>query len=151
MAELVTDKLWSIIEPLLPKSPPGPKGGRPRISDRQALAGVIFVLKTGIPWQALPGEMNCGSGSTCWRRFALWTTLDVWPRLHAALLTALGKAGAINLERAVIDSASVRAVLGGAHRSESDGSSQGGLQAPHLDRCSRGAPGGEDHPGEHSR
>jgi transposase len=75
--------------------------------------GVIFVVKTGIPWQALPEEMNCGSGSTCWRRFALWTKLDVWPKLHALLLTVLGKSGAINLERAIIDTASVRAVLGG--------------------------------------
>ena len=113
MAELVSDKLWKHIEPLLPKFKPSPKGGRPRVSDRQALAGVIFVLKTGIPWQALPREMNCGSGSTCWRRFSEWTRLDVWPKLHVLLLTVLGKRGAINLERAVIDSASVRAVFGG--------------------------------------
>src|SRR5262249_14178135 len=116
MAELVSDKLWELIRPLLPKSEPSPKGGRPRISDRQTLVGVVFVLKTGIPWQGLPKEMNCGSGSTCWRRFALWTKLDVWPKLHALLLTVLGKAGALNLERAVIDSASVRAVLGGPTR-----------------------------------
>lgn len=114
MAELVSDQLWELIEPLLPKLKPSPKGGRPRVSDRQALAGVIFVLKTGIPWQALPKEMNCGSGSTCWRRFSEWTQLDVWPKLHAFLLTVLGKRGAINLERAVIDSASVRAVFGGS-------------------------------------
>ena len=113
MAELVSDKLWEHIGPLLPKLEPSPKGGRPRVSDRRALAGVIFVLKTGIPWQALPREMNCGSGSTCWRRFSEWTRLDVWPKLHRLLLTVLGKRGAINLERAVIDSASVRAVFGG--------------------------------------
>src|SRR6516225_4202623 len=113
MAELVSDNLWELIEPLIPKSEPSPKGGRPRVSDRQALAGVIFVLKTGIPWQALPTEMNCGSGSTCWRRFSDWTRLEVWPKLHALLLSALGKRGAINLERALIDSASVRAVFGG--------------------------------------
>lgn len=113
MAELVSDKLWRLVEPLLPKSKPSPKGGRPRVSDRHTFTGVVFVLKTGIPWQALPKEMNCGSGSTCRRRFALWTKLDVWPRLHELLLSVLGRAGVINLERAVIDSASVRAVLGG--------------------------------------
>ncbi len=113
MAELVTDRFWTLVEPLLPKAEPSPKGGRPRVSDRRALVGVIFVLKTGIPWQALPKEMNCGSGSTCWRRFTEWTRLDVWPKLHALLLKVLGKSGAINLERAVIDSASVRAVFGG--------------------------------------
>lgn len=114
MAELVSDELWNRIEPLLPPlPPPSAKGGRPRVEHRPALAGIVFVLKTGIPWQALPTEMGCGSGSTCWRRFAAWTRLAVWSKLHAVLLTALGKAGAVNLERAVIDSASVRAVFGG--------------------------------------
>ena len=62
---LVIDELWEAIEPLLPKEPPKPKGGRPRISDRAALTGIIFVLKSGIPWEILPQEMGCGSGSTC--------------------------------------------------------------------------------------
>jgi transposase len=117
MAELVSDELWEQIEPLLPPEPePSPKGGRPRVSNRQALKGVVFVLRTGIPWQSLPTEMNCGSGSTCWRRFSEWTGLSVWSNLHALLLSQLGKGGAINLERAVIDSASVRAVFGGRIR-----------------------------------
>jgi transposase len=114
MAELVSDDLWKRIEALLPPLPsPSPKGGRPPVGHRQALAGIIFVLKTGIPWQDLPAEMNCGSGSTCWRRFSQWTQLEVWSKLHVLLLTALGKSGAINLERALVDSASVRAVFGG--------------------------------------
>jgi transposase len=117
MAELVSDELWSEIEPLLPPKPePSPKGGRPRVNNRQALAGIVFVLRTGIPWQSLPSEMNCGSGSTCWRRFSEWTGLSVWSKLHTLLLMQLGKAGAVNLERAVIDSASVRAVFGGRIR-----------------------------------
>ena len=110
---LLPDELWEIIEPLLPPHPPHPKGGRPPLDDRKALTGILFVNRTGIPWQALPTEMKCGSGSTCWRRFSEWTRLAVWSQLHALLLTALGKAGAINLERAVVDSASVRAVFGG--------------------------------------
>jgi transposase len=114
MAELVSDELWKLIEPLLPPEPkPSPKGGRPGVPNRQALAGILFVLKTGIPWQDLPTEMNCGSGSTCWRRFTQWTRLAVWSKLHTLLLSSLGKAGAINLDRAVLDSASVRAVFGG--------------------------------------
>lgn len=114
MAELITDELWEQVEPLLPALPkPSPQGGRPPISNRQALTGIVFVLKTGIPWQSLPNEMNCGSGSTCWRRFAAWTRLQVWSKLHSLILSVLGKAGAIHLERAVLDSASVRAVFGG--------------------------------------
>src|SRR5581483_11876315 len=62
--QLVTDELWTIIEPLLPQEPPKPKGGRPRVADRAALTGIIFVLRTGIPWEYLPPEMGCGSGMT---------------------------------------------------------------------------------------
>ena len=64
---LVSDELWEQIEPVLPPEPPKPKGGRPRIADRQVLTGILFVLKTGIPWEDLPQEMGCGSGMTCWR------------------------------------------------------------------------------------
>jgi transposase len=71
------------------------------------------VLKTGMPWQMLPTELGYGSGSTCWRRFHAWTQLGVWPKLHQHLLRVLGRRGRINLERAVIDSASMRALKGG--------------------------------------
>lgn len=69
---IVPDELWQIIEPLLPPEPPKPKGGRPRIPDRQCLAGILFVLRTGLPWEDLPQELGCGSGMTCWRRLRDW-------------------------------------------------------------------------------
>lgn len=81
--------------------------------NRDCLEGIIFVLRTGMPWQMLPTELGFGSGSTCWRRFRDWTKLGVWPQLHQHLLRALGRHGKINLERAVIDSASMRALKGG--------------------------------------
>lgn len=112
-SNLVTDELWEQIEPLLPLEQDKPKGGRPRIPDRRCLAGIIFVLKTGIPWNLLPVEFGCGSGWTCWRRLALWTILGLWPALHQKLLNALGKLGQIDWSRAVVDSASMRAVFGG--------------------------------------
>jgi transposase len=65
---LVSDELWAVVELLLPKDAPKPKGGRPRISNRAALTGILFVLKSGIPWEMLPQELGCGSGMTCWRR-----------------------------------------------------------------------------------
>ena len=110
---LVSDELWEQIEPLLPPEPPKPKGGRPRISDRQALTGILFVLKTGIPWEYLPQEMGCGSGMTCWRRLRDWDQGGVWDRLHRLLLDRLRQADRIDWSRAVVDSASLRAVLGG--------------------------------------
>ena len=59
-SSLVPDDLWEAIEPLLPDEPPKPRGGRPRISDRAALAGIVFVLRTGCPWRLLPSELACG-------------------------------------------------------------------------------------------
>ena len=86
---LVSDELWEMIEPLLPPEPPKPKGGRPRIPNRKALTGVLFVLKTGIPWEDLPQEMGCGSGMTCWRRLRDWQQAGVWDSLHQKLLEAV--------------------------------------------------------------
>jgi transposase len=106
---LVTDELWEVIEPLLPEEGPKPKGGRPRLDDRAALTGILFVLKTGIPWEMLPQEMGCGSGMTCWRRLKEWHEAGVWERLHRRLLDRLGEAVQIGWERASLDSASVPA------------------------------------------
>ncbi len=109
---LVPDELWAIVEPLLPSEPPRPKGGRPRVPDRAALTGIIFVLKSGIPWEMLPREMGCGSGVTCWRRLRDWQEAGVWDRLHRTLLDRLGEAGRIDWSRASLDSASVPAKRG---------------------------------------
>ena len=109
---LVTDKLWAVVEPLLPKEPPKPKGGRPRVGDRATFTGILFVLKTGIPWEMLPQEMGCGSGSTCWRRLRDWQEAGVWGELHRVLLDRLGEADRIDWERASLDSASVSAKRG---------------------------------------
>jgi transposase len=110
--ELVTDDLWETIEPLLPPEPPKPEGGRPRVDDRAALSGIIFVLKSGIPWEMLPQEMGCGSGVTCWRRLREWQQAGVWERLHQVLLDRLGEADQIEWERACLDSASIPAKRG---------------------------------------
>jgi transposase len=110
--ELVTDELWETIEPLLPPEPPKPQGGRPRIDDRAALTGIVFVLKSGIPWEMLPKEMGCGSGMTCWRRLKEWHEAGVWERLHRVLLDRLGEADQIDWERASLDSASIPAKRG---------------------------------------
>jgi len=115
---LLSDALWSVIEPILPA--PKPRRfrfpGRKPVGDRQCLTGILFVLKTGIPWEDLPQEMGCGSGMTCWRRLRDWRRAGVWARLHATLLANLQEAGQIDWCRAVVDSASVRAVGGGKKR-----------------------------------
>lgn len=70
---LVSDELWSAMAPLLPPPRPKPKGGRPPLDNRAALSGILFVLKSGIPWEMLPQERGCGSGMTCWGRLRIGT------------------------------------------------------------------------------
>jgi len=114
---ILDEELWKIVEPIIPKKKrrfryPGRKG----ISDRAALTGILFVLKTGIGWEHLPKEMGCGSGMTCWRRLRDWQNAGVWDKIHQTLLNKLRKADKIDFSRAIVDSASVRAVLGGKKR-----------------------------------
>ncbi len=109
---LVSDELWAVVAPLLPAEPPKPKGGRPRVPDRACLTGIIFVLKSGIPWEMLPQELGCGSGMTCWRRLRDWQAAGVWDRLHRDLLDRLGEAGQIDWSRVSLDAASIPAKRG---------------------------------------
>src|ERR687894_1866723 len=109
---LVPDALWEAIEPLLPMEPPKPNGGRPRVPDRAALAGIVFVLRTGCPWRLLPQALGCGSGTTCWRRLRDWQAAGVWERLHETLLNWLGDEAAIDWSRASLDRLRVRANRG---------------------------------------
>jgi transposase len=115
---ILDDTLWALIEPLLP----APKKrrrrypGRKPIGHRQALSGILFVLRTGIPWELLPQELGWGSGMSCWRRLSAWQKKGVWQKVHTALLVHLQQADQIDWSRAVVDSSSVRAVHGGKKR-----------------------------------
>ncbi len=112
---LLPDALWQRIEPLLPS--PKPRRfrfpGRKPLTHRQALTGILFVLKTGIRWNDLPREMNCGSGSRCRRRLVEWQAAGVWVQLHAVLLEELHGANQIDWSRAAVDSSFARALGGG--------------------------------------
>lgn len=81
--------------------------------DRAVLTGILFVLRSGLPWNLLPQEMGCGSGSTCWRRLVRWQKAGVWKRLHTVLLTELRRRGDLDLARTIVDSSSLRALRGG--------------------------------------
>ena len=115
---LVDDRLWSQLAPLLP--PPKRRRrrypGRKPFDNRQVLTGILFVLKTGIPWEYLPTELGCGSGMTCWRRLHHWQRAGVWRRLHRVLLAQLQAADQLDWSRAIVDSSSIRALRGGKKR-----------------------------------
>ena len=113
MSEILPEELWLVIEPLLPERPAKPKGGRPPADDFTALRGLLFILKTGLRWRDLPTEVFGCSGSTCRRRLLDWHEAGVWDKVHRILLEGLDYAGAIDWERALVDSASVAAKKGG--------------------------------------
>ena len=112
---LVEDGLWERVEPLLPA--PKPRRfrhpGRRPLDNRAALTGILFVLKTGLPWNELPREMGCGSGAACWVRLHEWHRLGVRAALHKLLLAELRYADKIDWSRAAADSTTLRALRGG--------------------------------------
>jgi transposase len=113
-ADLVPDDLWERVAPLLPPAPERRRRhpGRLRVPDRVALAGVLYVLRTGVAWRDVPGETVGCSGVTAWRRLRDWTEAGV-PRLHAALLTELRRAALLDLDDCSVDGSHVRALKGG--------------------------------------
>jgi transposase len=139
---IVPDGLWERIEPLLPKVERRYRHpGRRRLSDRQVLCGILFVLYTAIPWEFLPQELGFGSGMTCWRWLAEWQEAGVWQRLHELLLAELHAAERLDWSRAVVDSSHVRALKGGPKPARVRRPRQDRLEAP-CDHRRRGHPPG---------
>ena len=115
---LVSDELWILIEPYLPAPKPRRQRhpGRKPLDRRKALTGILFVLRSGIPWEMLPQEMGCGSGMSYWRYLRDWQLSGVWQKVHEMFLAHLRESEQIDWSRAVVDSSSVRAVFGGSKR-----------------------------------
>src|SRR5512143_1057200 len=112
MAEpLVPDDLWEAVAPLLPRhqARPGTRG-RPPVNDRAGLTGIVFVLRSGIPWEMPPQEMGCGSGGNCWRRSRDRRRRGVGKKLLRTLPQRVGQEGGIQWEHCCVDSQSSRTV-----------------------------------------
>ena len=135
--QMVPDRLWEILQPLLPEDPPKPKGGRPRIENRAVLAGILFVLRTDCPWGYVPQEMHCGCGTTCWRRLRDWQAAGVWARLERELLQRLSDADQIDWSRAAVDSMSISALRGAKRPGRIQRIARGGCPASQGDRPNR--------------
>ena len=138
-----------------PSISPDPRGGRPRLDDRKALTGILFVLKTGIPWEDLPCEMGCGSGMTCWRRLRDWQADGTWVKIHGALL---GRPPRCRQDRLVAGADRQQHGAGRlrrrGHRPQPGGPRQAGEQAPRDHRRRRhpaGVLGDGGQPQRHQR
>src|ERR671928_2136416 len=78
----VSDEFWQKVKPLIPPAPSHKKGGRTRMDDRKAFSAMIYVLRTGIQWNALPREM--GASSTVHDRYQEWERLGFFEELWRA-------------------------------------------------------------------
>src|ERR671923_3024417 len=86
--------------------------GRKPLDNRKALTGILFVLKTGIPWEELPQELGCGCGMSCWRRLREWQQAGFWPILQELLSRKLPDAHKIDWARVELDSHERRTFVG---------------------------------------
>jgi transposase len=113
MAKPILDEaLWAVLELLLPPDPPRPRGGRPRVPARQVLTGILFVLRSGIPWELLPRSPGLRLGHDLLAQ-APGVAEGVWQRIHHQLLNWLGQLDELDWSRASLDSGSVAAKRGG--------------------------------------
>jgi len=106
----VSDEFWEKVEPLIPPAPSHAKGGRTRMDDRDAFAAMIYVLRTGIQWNALPREM--GASSTVHDRYQEWERLGFFEELWRAGLVEYDELEGIEWEWQAIDGTMTKAPLG---------------------------------------
>ena len=107
----VTDKQWQVIAQHLPPQKPHPRGGRPRLSDRQCFEGILWILWTGAPWSELPRRY--GSKSAVHKRLAGWAASGILLHLWRALLDQLNEAGKLRWNECFVDGMFVYAKKGG--------------------------------------
>lgn len=105
------DRMWERIAPLLAPHPPHPKGGRPWVDDKACFAGIVYVLRNAIRWNAMPSDFP--SGVTCWRRYRDWTVSGVWHRVWKIVLAELDEAGELDTSELFLDATFAEARKGG--------------------------------------
>mgnify|MGYP002402643803 CR=1 FL=1 len=108
----LSDEAWERVRPLIPERPAHPKGGRPAQSDRQMLSAILYVLRTGIQWNALPREL--GASTTVYDRFRLWEEQGVFERIWQAGLQEYDELEGIAWEWQSMDGVMTKAPFGGA-------------------------------------
>ena len=108
----LNDELWERVASLLPPRPPHPKGGRPFADDRACFEGIVYVLRNGLRWRAMPPCYP--SGVTCWRRHRDWTAAGVWDGVWKLVLRELAEAGRLKADELALDGTFVEAKRGGS-------------------------------------
>jgi putative transposase len=107
----IPDEVWERLKVWLPARPIHRKGGRPRNDDRRVMSGIVYRLKTGCQWDAIPREF--GSGNTCYDRFREWQAAGVFHMLHVEMVLFYDQQVGVDLTWCSMDSATVKAPKGG--------------------------------------
>jgi len=107
----ISDEVWQRISSAIPEEPPKPKGGRPRMDNRQALDAICYVLRTGCQWKALPRSL--GASSTVHDRYQEWAEQGVFERMWELGLEEYARKVGIDWDWMSMDGAMVKAPLGG--------------------------------------
>ncbi len=115
----LSDEVWERARPLLPPHKLRPKGGRPPRDDRQMLGAILYVLRTGLQWNALPPEI--GASTTVYDRFRAWERAGVFARLWAAGLEEFDELVGIDWEWQSLDGVMTKAPFGRAATAEAEG------------------------------
>ena len=110
----IPDALWEQVAPLIPVRRKKTLRGRPPVPDREVLAGIVYRLRTGCQWKALPNDF--GSGSTCHARFQTWCAAGVFTEIFSKLLQFYDHRRGIQWKWSSLDSAMVKAPKGGTSR-----------------------------------
>ncbi len=108
----IPNDLWELLRALLPPEKALGTVGRPAVPYRTVLDGILYVLRTGCQWKAVPEEF--GSGSTCHKRFQEWITWGFFLNGWRLLLRRYDDLRGIQWTWQAVDSKSVPAPLGGA-------------------------------------
>ena len=109
----LTDEQWRAVETILPEDPVrADKRGRPWSDRRTVFNGVLWILRTGAPWQDLPERY--GPHQTVHRRFQSWVRTGVLEQVLLAVAQDLKDRGGLDLSECFIDGTFAPAKKGGA-------------------------------------
>jgi transposase len=107
----IPDALWERIDLVLPLYKKSRQGGRPRLSLRNVVNGILYVLQTGCQWKAMPREF--GSGSAIHAYFQEWVQRGVFEELWELALHEYDALKGIDWKWQSMDGAMTKSPLGG--------------------------------------
>ena len=104
----LTDAHWDRLQPLLPpqRHAKGTKGGCPSINHRQIINGILWILRTGAPWEDLPARY--GKRSTVSTRYYRWIEQGIWDRIYDEVKAQADARGVLDWEVHHVDATVVR-------------------------------------------